>query len=567
MEKRILINARHPEEKRVAIVKDKELRDFYVEVPSAGHLRGNIYKAVITAVDRGLQAAFVDFGPGKHGFLPLREVMPENYKSKTKKKNPDIKEVLEKGQELVVQVEQDERGQKGAKLTNRISLPGRYLVMIPGNERLGISRKIEEKEARERLREAFKGLRVPKSMGFILRTAGEHCSTEELAADLKYLTKLWNKIKREEKKAAAPSLLYTEEAIAVRTVRDYLTPNVAEVLVDDAQAHKGIKNFLKLTMPWQSVNLKLYTQKEPLFDNFDVEEQIGRLSERKVSLPSGGTIVIDRTEALTAIDVNSGKGKDKDIESLALKTNLDAATEIARQLRLRDIGGLIVIDFIDMKSNKNYQKVEEAIRAALNRDKAHYDITRISKFGILEMSRERMREGYFDASSRACPCCRGLGTVKSPERLALAALRKIHTQAASKGARKLTCRIPVDSANYMMNQLRPRLAEVEAEFSLNLTVVADPALEGDEVQIEVEESVAVPKKEGKKSRRGRGRRKKKTVQERAAEPSEPLEAAHDEPAPEPATAGAEMETDKPKAPKKRRPRRRRRSPKKKVETE
>ena len=574
MEKKILINARHPEEKRVAIVRGSRLTDFYVEITSAAHVRGNIYKGRITALDRGLQAAFVDFGTEKQGFLPLREVMPENYQTKTKAKNPKITEVLAKGQEIVVQVEQDQRGTKGAKLTNRISLPGRYLVMIPGRERLGISRKIEDRKARDRLREAFKGLRVPKNMGFILRTAGADCTTEELAADLKYLTKLWNKINREAKKASAPSLIYKEEDIAVRTVRDYLAQDVVEVIVDDREALQGVKKFLKLTMPWRSINVTHYRGSEPLFDHYELEDQIALLGDRQVDLPSGGTIVIDRVEALTAIDVNSGRAKHKDIEALALRTNLEAAEEIARQLRLRDIGGLIVVDFIDLQSSKNYQKIEEKLRKALDRDKAHYDITRISKFGILEMSRERMRAAHFEASNPACPTCGGSGVVKSPELVAVSALRKMHSLASGKGARKMTCRLPVDSANYMMSNLRESLAAMEREFSLDLNILADPSLPLGEHAVDVEEAKPVERKkpleekakpeEEKKARRGRGRSRRKKKKAPQGEEA----AATEEPAKEePGTEAAEAEKPQAEAgAKKRRPRKRRprRSAKKKA---
>jgi ribonuclease E len=559
MEKKILINARHPEEKRVAIVKGQRLTDFYVEVSSAAHVRGNIYKGKITALDRGLQAAFVDFGTEKQGFLPLREVMPESYQTKTKAKNPKITEVLAKGQEIVVQVEQDQRGTKGAKLTNRLSLPGRYLVMIPGKERLGISRKIEDRKARERLKEAFEGLRVPKSMGFILRTAGEDCSAEELSADLKYLTKLWNKMKREAKQALAPSLIYKEEDIAVRTVRDYLVPDVEEVIVDDRETLQRVKKFLKLTMPWRSINVALYRKSEPLFDHYELEDQIARLGDRQIDLPSGGTIVVDKVEALTAIDVNSGRAKHKDIEALALRTNIEAADEIARHLRLRDIGGLIVIDFIDLKSPKNYQKVEERLREALDQDKAHYDITRISKFGILEMSRERMRATHIEATSPTCPTCGGSGVVKSPELVAVSALRKIHSLASGQGVRKMTCRLPVEGANYMMSRLRESLAAMESEFTLELTLQADPSLNPGEFAVDVEEAKAEEKKkpeEEKKARRGRGkprRKKKKAPQgEEAGEEEEPGPEAGEAEKPQ-AEAGA----------KKRRPRKRRRRPAKK----
>jgi ribonuclease E len=543
MKKIILINAKHPEEKRVAIVEGQWLMDFYVEVSSAEHLKGNIYKGVVTALERGLQAAFVDFGQKKHGFLPLREVMPENYRTKPKKgKAPQIMEVLAKGQELVVQVERDQRGTKGAGLTTYVSLPGRYIVMMPGSERVGISRKIEDREARERLKEAFKSLKVSKNMGFILRTAGVGCTAEELANDLKYLTRLWDKMKREAKKSPAPCLIYKEEDIAVRTVRDYLTPDVTEVLVDDWQASQGIKTFLKRTMPWRSINVTYYRRKEPLFERYKLEDQIDGLNDRKVVLPSKGYLVIDKTEALTAIDVNSGRSKkDKGIEALALRTNLEAAEKIASQLRLRDIGGLIVIDFIDMASGKNRLKVEELLRKALDLDKAHFDISQISKFGILEMTRERMRTAYFEATSRTCPTCGGGGVMKSPDRVAVSALRDIHSKVSRGGFRGLTCRLPVESANYLMNTLRKSLAAMEDEFSVRITVLADPSLPPAEVSLEVERAEPERKKEApkpgkeeprkeemkesgeRKTKRVRRSRKRSSRKEKKEEPSAPGE--------------------------------------------
>jgi ribonuclease E len=487
MKRTILINAKHPEEKRVAIVDGQRLTDFYIEISTAEHLRGNIYKGVITALEQGLQAAFVDFGHKKHGFLPLRDVMPEHYRAKPKGKSVRINEVLSKGQELVVQVERDQRGTKGASLTTYISLPGRYIVMMPGSERVGISRKIEDQGARDRLKEAFQSLKVSKNMGFILRTAGVDRTSEELAFDLKYLTRLWNKIRQEAKKATAPCLIYKEEDIAVRTVRDYLTPDVAEVLVDDLGASRSIKSFLKRTMPWRSINVTYYRQKKPLFDRYNLEDQIARLGDRQVVLPSGGYFVIDKTEALTAIDVNSGRSrKGRGIETLALRTNLEAADEIARQVRLRDIGGLIVIDFIDMESGKNRMKVEELLRKALDLDKAHYDIGRISKFGMLEMSRERMRTAYFEATSRTCPTCGGVGVVKSPDLVAMSALRDIHSTLSKGGIKVLDCRLNVESANYLMNTLRDGITAMENEFSVRIKVLTDPSLPPGEVSLKAE---------------------------------------------------------------------------------
>lgn len=567
MNKKILINAAHLEEKRIAIIDGKRLTDFYVEVSSAAHVKGNIYKGVISALDKGLESAFVNFGPEKHGFLPLREVMPENYKKKTKEKNPRITEVLAKGQDIMVQVEQDQRGHKGAKLTNRISLPGRYLVMIPGKERVGISRKIEDKEARNRLKDAFKGLKVSKGMGFILRTAGEDCTTEDLAGDLKYLTKLWNKIKREARKATAPALIYKEEDIAVRAVRDYLDSDVNEVLVDDRQTLTSVKNFLKLTMPWRSINAVHYKQKNPLFDEHGVEDQITALESREAVLPSGGSIVIDRTEALTAIDVNSAKAKGKSTESLALQTNMEAAEEAARQLRLRDIGGLIVIDFIDLESRGGYRKIEETLRAALHLDKAHYDLSTISKFGLLEMSRERMRASYAATSAMTCPSCGRAGAIKSPELLAVSAMRKLHSLAVGGEAKDILCRLPVESANYLMNNLRESLSDMEKSSTAKISLMADSTLppgtftvEADGVAQETTEATTsgAEKKKAKKSPR---RRKKKPAKKAAGKPS----GAQKSPAETPAESDAATST-KPSAAKKRRDRRRR-SAKKKAEAQ
>jgi ribonuclease E len=544
MKKTILINARHPEEKRVAIVEGERLTDFYVEVSAAEHLKGNIYKGVVTSLEQGLQAAFVDFGHKKNGFLPIQDVMPEHYQTKPKGGKPKggkpkIKEALAKGQEIVVQVDHDPRGTKGARLTSYVSIPGRYLVIMAGKEGVGISRKIEDKEARESLKDSFKSLKVPKKTGFIVRTAGIGRTADELDNDLKYLTRLWNKIQREAKKAEAPSLVYKEEDIAVRTVRDYLTADVTDVLVDDPQAYQSIKTFLKRTMPWRSINVTHYRQKKPLFDRYNLEDQISRLNDRHALLPSRGYLVIDKTEALTAIDVNSGRSKkDKDIEALALRTNMEAADEIALQLRLRDIGGLIVIDFIDMVSEKNRSKVEEQLHSALAVDKAHYDITRISRFGMLEMTRERMRTAYFEATSRSCPTCGGVGVVKSPELVAVSALRDIHSRVSRGGLQALTCRLPVESANYLMNTLRDGLRAMEDEFSVRISILVDPTLPPGEVSVEGEVTEQAEKKgaepdKGEVKEPGEGKPKRARRRRRPARKGKKEEAPSGEQGPEP----------------------------------
>lgn len=496
MKKRILINAIHPEEKRVAILEGEILADFYVESSGKEHLRGNIYKGVVVRVEPGLQAAFVDFGPRKHGFLQFREIKKEYFqKQKDESKRNRIQDVISKGQELIVQVEKDERDTKGASLTTYISLPGRYIVMMPGEEKVGISRKIEAREDRDRLKETFNALKLPKDMGFILRTACSDKTGEELNHDLEYLTKLWNKIKLESKKAKAPALIYKEQDIAVRTVRDYLTSDVVEVLIDDPEACKITKEFLKKTTPWLKINIKLYKDKKPIFAMHNIEEQISKIHERNVYLPSRGYIVIDKTEALTAIDVNSGRSrKEEHIEGTALRTNLEAAEEIARQLRIRDIGGLIVIDFIDMESSKNRRDVERQLKDALEGDKAHTEIGGISKFGMVEMTRERMRPAFLEAINKKCDTCGGTGVVKSDETIAVTAFRNIHARASRGGIKSITCKMPVDSLNYILNNKHEELWNVEKDYGIRITMLADRKLSG-EYELEVEKTEEAKKAE------------------------------------------------------------------------
>jgi ribonuclease E len=484
MKKKILINARYPEEKRVAMVEGDRLVDFYVEVSAKEHLRGNIYKGSITRVEPALQAVFVDFGPKKHGFLQVREIMPEYFGPDRKGKK--IQEIFSKGQELVVQVERDERDTKGASLTTWISLPGRYVVMMPGQERVGISRKIEDQKDRERLKEVFGTLKLPKKTGFILRTAGIDKTADDLSNDLKYLTKLWDRIQRDAKGAKSPALIYKEHDIAVRTVRDYLTGDVDEVLVDDQETVRNVKAFLKQTMPGRKINVRYYKDKRPIYDLHNIEDQIAKINDRYVHLPSKGYLVFDRTEALTAIDVNSGRSrKEKNIEQTALRTNLEAADEIARQLRLRDIGGLVVIDFIDMESSKNRREVEARLKAALAADKAHSDITGISRFGIVEMTRERMRTAYFESAYGKCPACEGQGVVRAEDMVALSAFRDIHMKASKGHITGISCRLPVAGANLLANARRNDIVSMEKEYKVRIDIVADPSVPPGQYSIEV----------------------------------------------------------------------------------
>lgn len=489
MEKRILINARHPEEKRVAIIEGDTLIDFSAELASREYLKGNIYKGIITRIEPGMQAVFVNFGPKKHGFLQMRDVKSEYYRKKGGKKKVRIQEALEKGQELIVQVEKEERDTKGANLTTHISLPGRYIVMIPGREMVGVSRKIESREDRGRLKETFQSLKLPKGTGFILRTASSDTTEKELSQDLQYLRKLWNKIQQDAKKAPAPSLIYREHDLAVKTVRDYLTPDVTEVLVDDLAIYHAVRDYLRKTAPWRKMNIRLYKEKKPLFGAYGIEGQVSRISERYVYLPSKGYIVFDKTEALTAIDVNSGRSrKEKDEEATALRTNLEAAEEIARQLRLRDIGGLIVIDFIDMASSENRRDVEKQLRNSLSADKANTEITGISRFGIAEMTRERLRPPYLDAIQKRCQACSGSGMVKTEDSVALSALRDMERRVLEGGVLRIHCRLPVESANYLMNTKRDDVTAIEKESGIKITVIADQTVLPGNYQIDIEKS-------------------------------------------------------------------------------
>ncbi len=518
MKKRILINAQHPEEKRVAIVEGDNLVDFYVEILAKEPLKGNIYKGIIARIEPGLQAAFVDFGPKKHGFLQLREIRSEYFRNVIEGKRPRVQDVLSKGQELIVQVEKDERDTKGASLTTFLSIPGRYLVMMPGQERVGISRKIEDREERDRLKEMFGKLKLPKDMGFILRTAGSEKTSDELSHDLKYLTKLWNKIQAESKLVKAPALIYKEQDIAVRTVRDYLTDDVAEVLIDEKEAFRNTKEFLRKTLPWRKINVKLYKETKPIFARHAIEEQIAKIYDRYVYLPSRGYLVIDRGEALTAIDVNSGRSrKEENVEATALRTNLEAADEVARQLRLRDIGGLIVIDFIDMESFKNRREVENRLKNALSADKAHADITGISRFGLVEMTRERLRSTSFESVFRKCEACGGTGAVRTDEMSALAAFRDIQTKASQGGIKGIVCSLTVESMNYLVNTKRDEVSRIEEAFKVPVRLeVSTKLLPG-------QYAVAVEKAEEEKPREEEGlaeRKIEEPVEQRAEHPIE-----------------------------------------------
>ncbi|MCT4837259.1 ribonuclease E [Pseudomonas aeruginosa] len=475
--KRMLINATQPEELRVALVDGQRLFDLDIESGAREQKKANIYKGRITRVEPSLEAAFVDFGAERHGFLPLKEISREYFK-KSPEGRINIKEALSEGQEVIVQVEKEERGNKGAALTTFISLAGRYLVLMPNNPRAGgISRRIEGEERNE-LREALNGLNAPADMGLIVRTAGLGRSTEELQWDLDYLLQLWSAIKEASGERGAPFLIYQESNVIIRAIRDYLRQDIGEVLIDSIDAQEEALNFIRQVMPQYASKVKLYQDSVPLFNRFQIESQIETAFQREVKLPSGGSIVIDPTEALVSIDINSARAtKGGDIEETALQTNLEAAEEIARQLRLRDIGGLIVIDFIDMTPAKNQRAVEERVREALEADRARVQVGRISRFGLLEMSRQRLRPSLGETSGIVCPRCNGQGIIRDVESLSLAILRLIEEEALKDRTAEVRARVPFQVAAFLLNEKRNAITKIELRTRARIFILPDDHLE------------------------------------------------------------------------------------------
>ncbi len=473
--KRILINATQPEELRVALVDGQKLYDLDLEVASKEQRKSNVYKGKITRVEPSLEAAFVDYGAERHGFLPLKEIARSYFK---KDGGNNIRDLLSEGQELIVQVEKEERGNKGAALTTFVSLAGRYLVLMPNNPRAGgVSRRIEGEE-RSDVREALADIKIPDGMGAIVRTNGVGRSVEELQWDLDYLLQLWQAIEKAGGERTAPFLVYQESNIIIRALRDYMRKDIGEVLIDDPKTYEQAREFMQTVMPGGMTKLKLYHDHIPLFSRFQIESQIESAFRREVRLPSGGGLVIDHNEALTAIDINSAKATGgSDIEDTAFNTNLEAADEIARQLRLRDLGGLLVIDFIDMGSNRNQRAVEERLELAVKIDRARVQIGRISRFGLLEMSRQRLRPSLGEYSHEACPRCEGQGNIRGVESLALSVLRLIEEEAMKDRTARVVAQVPVKVGAYLLNEKRALLAALEARCKTQLTIVPNEHIE------------------------------------------------------------------------------------------
>ena len=484
MKKQMLINAVHLEQKRMAIVEDGKLVEFNIQMAVREPITGNIYKGLVMKVERGLQAAFVNYGGRKDGFLPLKDVS-SNYFTDTNGGREGAKSMLKPGQEVLVQILREVGERKGALLTSYISLPGRYLVLLPNKESSGVSRKIEDEEDRKRLKELVEQIKTEDGVGFIVRTAGMNRTKQELARDYQHLSRLWKEIQKGAAEMAAPALIYQESAFGVRSLRDYFTTDIEEILVDDLETFRQVRAYCKAVAPRNVKMIKLDKEKTPLFDKYQLEDQIRVIYQDRVELKSGGYLIINPTEAMITIDVNSGRGSHKrNVEETAYQTNTEAAEEIARQLRLRDLGGLIVIDFIDMMDNKHNAEVEKVFKKAIALDRARIQLSHISKFGILELSRQKKQSTIQEISYTPCPFCRGRGVRPSLEYTALNAYRKIETQAVKGSSSLISISVPHEVADYLQNQKRAEINRLENDYDMSIHISGSPGMAWDEWKIE-----------------------------------------------------------------------------------
>jgi len=483
MPKKMLINALHPEESRVAIVDENgRLIDLDIEIAGSEQMRGNIYKGVVLRVEPGLQAAFIDIGLKKPAFIQMGELHPDNWQwrddvtEEQRKRRPRIQDVLRRGQELIVQVEKDERDMKGAAVTTYISLPGRYMVLMPGSDSTGISRKVEGEGERKKMKELAAQMSFREGVGYIIRTEAMGRTVEELQYDLDQLLAKYDEIGEKGAKTKAPAIIYKEYAVVIRTIRDYFSADIDEVLVDSKEVCKEAKAFFKETMPKFEKRVKMHQEKRPIFSRYQLEEQIDQIYEKKVPLKSGGSLVIEPTEALVSVDVNSGKSTgERNVEDTAFRTNLEAVEEAARQLRLRDLGGLIVLDLIDMREMKHIKEVEKLLKDSLKSDKARVTVGRISQFGMLEMSRQRIKQTLEQGSVLDCPHCSGRGKVKGVENMAISFLRKVHAAAAKGTAAEVRGELPLEVAYYLLNRKKRELAQIENDYDIEVTIKGKPS--------------------------------------------------------------------------------------------
>jgi ribonuclease E len=483
--KRMLINATQPEERRLAIVDGQKLLDFETEIEGREQRKGNIYKAVVTRVEPSLEACFVDYGEDRHGFLPFKEISKNYFKEGVSIRDAKIQDVISNGSELLVQVEKEERGNKGAALTTFVSLAGRYLVLMPNNPRGGgVSRRIEG-EDREELKENLDQLDYPKGMSLIARTAGIGRSAAELQWDLNYMLKLWEAIDGAAKAGKGAFLIYQESSLVIRAIRDYFTADIGEILIDTDDIYEQAKQFMNHVMPDNAARVKRYRDDASLFSRFQIEHQIETAFSRTVNLPSGGAIVIDHTEALVSIDVNSARAtRGSDIEETATRTNLEAADEIARQMRLRDLGGLLVIDFIDMEESKNRREVEQRLREAMKYDRARVQYSAISKFGLLELSRQRLRPALSEGSHITCPRCNGTGHIRDTESSALQILRMVQEEALKDNTAAVHVQVPVEVTSFLLNEKRSEITKIELKQRVNVLLIPNPHLETPNYKLE-----------------------------------------------------------------------------------
>lgn len=484
---KILINAVDPEECRIALVKGGRLENFSIETAAGEITRGNIYKGVVVRVEPSLQAAFIDYGGARNGFLQQDDIHSDYYIDKPgtgDKKPRGIKRLIQRGQELLVQVTKEPILKKGALLTTYISLAGRYVVLMPGGKTSGISRKIEDERERQRLKDIIDSLKVPEGFSTIVRTAGENHKKREISKDVRYLLRLWKNIKKQGISNPAPSIIFKERHLAIRVIRDHFSTDVTEIFIDNKDVFRDVKDFMRIISPRHTKTVKLYKDPQPIFSRHQIEDQIASIFARKVPLKSGGHIVINPTEALVSVDVNSGKATRKgSMEETAFATNMEAVPEIASQLRLRDLGGLIVVDFIDMRDRKHILSVEKEVKQHTKLDKARISIGRISKFGLLEMARQRIAASVEYGSFTPCPHCQGRGLVPSAERLALEFLRRLRSETLKEKITEVKGIVPSKVASYLLNKKRKEILDVEMERNLRITIEGDPVMQPGESRI------------------------------------------------------------------------------------
>jgi ribonuclease E len=487
---KLIINAEEPEECRIALLEDGRLESFHVTTVVHEQTKGNIYKGRVTAIEPNLQVAFVDIGTGKNGFLPFSEIHPEYYTSEEAAqkhwKDLHIQKVIKKGQEILVQVVKEVSGTKGVSITSYLSLPGRFLVLMPGSDSHGISRKIEDEKERTKLRTIMSSLNIPEGIGYIVRTASMEITKTSLNKDLRYLLRLWDETKKRGQTVTSPALIYKDQDIIAKVLRDYYSPDIQEILVDTQETLKQVKDFLRLLPTLtKKTSVKLHMGSRPIFNQYGVEDQTEQIYQPVVKLPSGGSIVINPTEALVAIDVNSGRtAKDKNFAETIFLANSEAATELARQLRLRDLGGLIVVDFIDMRNSRHIREVEKLVKASMKRDRAKVDISRISRFGLMQISRQKLGRPIQMGSYHVCEYCQGRGVTRSVETQSLSYLRRIQTGVAHKNVVGVNCRLPIKVSQYLLNNKREELLEMENKYGAVIRIEPAPEMTPEDNLIE-----------------------------------------------------------------------------------